>query len=367
MDRLWEGLIDGGTVMMPLDSYDWSEKYGWLADRWGLNWQIALGKHADVGRTVTPSLLFGGDAAGQAEAAIEHYTSVFPGATRRRDHAPRRQRQGRRRHGHARPVPHRRPGAHGDGQRRGRRFAFNEAVSLLVNCEDQAEIDRLWSALSAVPEAEACGWLKDRFGVSWQIVPRALGEMMTSGDRAAVERVIAAFMKMKKLDLPTLERAFAGTRRCRHDASRTRSRRRRPTSPRCAPCSTPSPAASTTATPGRSTATSRRTPCSPTSRRRSCTAARTRPALQAWLDGWDGPVDTTYRDLAVTVSGDLALCHGLVHTRTTRGGEEAAWWARMTTALARTGDGWRVIHDHVSVPFYMDGSDRAALDLEPQA
>ena len=89
-------------------------------------------------------------------------------------------------------------------------------------------------------------------------------------------------------------------------------------------------------------------------------------ALQAWLDGWDGPVDTSYRDLAVTVSGDLALCHGLVHTRTTRGGEEAAWWARMTTALARTDDGWRVIHDHVSVPFHMDGSFRAAIDLEPE-
>ncbi len=89
-------------------------------------------------------------------------------------------------------------------------------------------------------------------------------------------------------------------------------------------------------------------------------------ALQAWLDGWDGPVDTTYRDLAVTVSGDLAICHGLVHTQTTRGGEEAAWWARMTTALARTDDGWRVIHDHVSVPFHMDGSFRAAIDLEPE-
>lgn len=89
--------------------------------------------------------------------------------------------------------------------------------------------------------------------------------------------------------------------------------------------------------------------------------------LQAWLDGWDGPVDITYRDLAVTVEGRLALCHGLVHTRTTRAGEEAAWWARMTTALARDGDGWRVTHDHVSVPFYMDGSDRAALDLEPES
>jgi ketosteroid isomerase-like protein len=88
-------------------------------------------------------------------------------------------------------------------------------------------------------------------------------------------------------------------------------------------------------------------------------------ALQAWLDGWDGPVEVDYRDLEIRIDGGLALCHGLVHTATSRGGEPAAWWARMTTALARTDDAWLVIHDHVSVPFYMDGSDRAALDLEP--
>ena len=66
VDRLWEGLADGGKVMMPLDKYDWSERYGWVADRWGLNWQVALGRHADVGRTVTPSLLFAGEACGKA-------------------------------------------------------------------------------------------------------------------------------------------------------------------------------------------------------------------------------------------------------------------------------------------------------------
>ena len=89
-------------------------------------------------------------------------------------------------------------------------------------------------------------------------------------------------------------------------------------------------------------------------------------SLQAWMDGWDGPIETTYRDVRIVTSGDLAVCHGLVHTASTRGGEPAAWWARMTTALARTGDGWRIIHDHVSVPFYMDGSTRAAIDLEPE-
>jgi predicted 3-demethylubiquinone-9 3-methyltransferase (glyoxalase superfamily) len=210
VDRLWEGLIDGGTALMPLDKYDWSEKYGWLADRWGMTWQISLGKHADTGRTVTPSLLFGGEAAGRAEPAMELYTSAFP----------RSRIEGIRRHDGSGPDA---AGTvlHAQFQLDGQTlmamdsaaphaFTFNEAVSLLVNCDDQAEIDRLWSALSAVPEAEACGWLKDRFGVSWQITPRVLGEMMASGDPAAVERLTAAFMRMKKLDLPALERAFAG-------------------------------------------------------------------------------------------------------------------------------------------------------------
>jgi ketosteroid isomerase-like protein len=87
---------------------------------------------------------------------------------------------------------------------------------------------------------------------------------------------------------------------------------------------------------------------------------------QAWLDGWGGPVELTDRDLVIHVDGDLAICHGLQHTRTqTRDGEDAAWWCRTTLALARTDQGWRITHAHSSVPFYMDGSDRAATDLEP--
>jgi len=209
VERLWEGLIDGGTALMPLDKYDWSGKYGWLADRWGLNWQIGLGKHQNTGRTVTPSLLFAGGAAGKAEAAIEHYTSVFPGSTvdgiRRHDGSA-KDAAGTVMHAQFRidgQAIMAMDSAEADAD-------FTEAVSLIVRCEDQAEIDRLWSAMSAVPQAEACGWLKDRFGVSWQVVPHRLETMMSAGDQTAIERVMAAFMKMKKLDLATLERAFAG-------------------------------------------------------------------------------------------------------------------------------------------------------------
>ena len=89
-------------------------------------------------------------------------------------------------------------------------------------------------------------------------------------------------------------------------------------------------------------------------------------ATQNWLDGWDGPVEVEFRDLNVKVDGDLALCHGLQFVRThTREGEEAAWWSRITVALARMPAGWLIIHEHTSVPFYMDGSFRAAIDLDP--
>jgi predicted 3-demethylubiquinone-9 3-methyltransferase (glyoxalase superfamily) len=89
-------------------------------------------------------------------------------------------------------------------------FAFNEAISLIVNCDSQDEIDRYWSALSAAPEAEQCGWLKDKFGLSWQITPGDLEEMLRSSSEAQVDRVTQAFLPMKKLDIETLRRAYEG-------------------------------------------------------------------------------------------------------------------------------------------------------------
>ena len=93
----------------------------------------------------------------------------------------------------------------------GPHFKLSPAMSLLVNCADQTEVDRLWERLTADGGEESqCGWLTDRFGVSWQITPVALGEMMNSSDAAAVERVTEAFLQMKKLDVPALEKAFRG-------------------------------------------------------------------------------------------------------------------------------------------------------------
>ncbi len=87
---------------------------------------------------------------------------------------------------------------------------FNHSISFIVNCADQAEVDRLWDALGDGGTIEQCGWLKDRWGLSWQIVPVALGEMMKDPDRERARRVAEAMLQMKKLDVAGLERAYAG-------------------------------------------------------------------------------------------------------------------------------------------------------------
>jgi predicted 3-demethylubiquinone-9 3-methyltransferase (glyoxalase superfamily) len=211
VDALWAALSEGGRVMMPLGEYPWSPKYGWLSDRYGVSWQISLGERAQVGgQTIAPSLLFVGSAHGKAEAALERYTSIFPGSRV----------EGVLHHDGSGPDPagtvmHAQFYLGGEtfmvmDSAHDHDFGFSEAVSFLVRCDTQDEIDHYFTALSAVPEAEQCGWVKDEFGVSWQIVPGTLLDMMLDPDPAKVERVTNAFMAMKKLDLEALKRAYAG-------------------------------------------------------------------------------------------------------------------------------------------------------------
>ena len=89
-------------------------------------------------------------------------------------------------------------------------FTFSEAISFLINCETQDEVDRLWDALSAGGEEQPCGWLRDRFGLSWQIVPRVLGELLGGSDPEGSQRAMQAMLKMKKLDIQTLQDAYVG-------------------------------------------------------------------------------------------------------------------------------------------------------------
>ncbi|MDB5170213.1 MAG: yteG [Candidatus Saccharibacteria bacterium] len=89
-------------------------------------------------------------------------------------------------------------------------FKMNEAVSFTVDCADQAEVDYFWERLSAVPESEQCGWCKDKFGVSWQIIPKRLGELLSDPDKEKANRAMQAMMKMHKIDVAALESAFEG-------------------------------------------------------------------------------------------------------------------------------------------------------------
>ena len=210
IDALWTELSAGGAVLMPLQAYEWSRKYGWLNDRYGLSWQIMLGGLEEVGQTITPSLLFVDAQRGRAEEAVSHYISVFSNSGI--DGIHRYGRGGTEPEGTIKYAQFRLNGeafmAMDSAIERG--FGFTEAISFIVRCDTQEEIDRYWQALSAVPEAEQCGWLKDRFGVSWQVVPGMLLDMLMDPDRKKVERVTHAYMQMKKFDIAALQKAYAG-------------------------------------------------------------------------------------------------------------------------------------------------------------
>lgn len=209
LDALWEKLSDGGTALMPLDRYPFSDHYGWIQDKYGVSWQLMLtDPKGDERPFIIPSLMFVGENTGKADEAIDFYVSAFQDAKR----------------GISVPYPEGEApvedakimfadfmlekqwfAAMDSGRKH--HFAFNEAVSLLVRCQSQEEIDAYWSKLSAVPESEQCGWLKDRYGVSWQIAPVYMDEVMLSGDEEKIARLTQAFLPMKKLDLAALKQA----------------------------------------------------------------------------------------------------------------------------------------------------------------
>lgn len=210
LSKLWEKLIDGGTALMPLQEYPFSKWYGWVQDQYGLSWQLILTNQDGEKRPfIVPSFLFVGEAYGKAGDAVDYYLSVFKDSKL----------------GQMIKYP---SGANpnnegtvmfsdfslsntwfnamdGVGEHD---FKFNEAISFMVSCDTQEEIDYFWEKLSYVKEAEQCGWLKDKFGISWQIVPTRMSEMMDTGTPEQNKLVTEAFLKMKKFDINTLERAF---------------------------------------------------------------------------------------------------------------------------------------------------------------
>ena len=205
ISRLWKSLLEGGSVLMELDKYEWSNIYGWLQDKYGVTWQLSFGGMEKTDQKFSPVLMFTDKQAGKAEQAIHFYTSVFKNSKII---------------GISRYIK-------GENDVEGtvkhaefslgnqvfmsmdssfmHRFSFNEAISFVVDCETQEEIDYYWDKLTEGGEEIQCGWLKDRFGVSWQIVPVILSELMS--DPSKSERVTNALLQMKKFDIEKLVNA----------------------------------------------------------------------------------------------------------------------------------------------------------------
>jgi predicted 3-demethylubiquinone-9 3-methyltransferase (glyoxalase superfamily) len=199
LDELWAKLIDGGEAMMPLDTYPFSQRYGWVKDRYGLTWQLILNDaDAEPRPFIVPSLMFSKEQTNHAEEALNYYLSVFKEAGQETKPGTL-----------ARYTEDTGPAKAGslmyaDFMLAGQWFAamdsgveqnvsFNEAVSFAVACKDQAEIDYFWEKLSSVPESEQCGWCKDKYGLVWQIVPENMEELMKKPG------AFAKMMPMKKL------------------------------------------------------------------------------------------------------------------------------------------------------------------------
>lgn len=210
IESTWNKLIEGGKALMEYNTYPWAKKYGWLQDKYGLSWQLSWSDNHQMGQKITPLLMFTQGMAGKTKEALTDYTSIFPNSK----------------------IEMMMPYEKGEGDTEGfikharftlngqnfmamdssgpHQFTFNEGISLVVHCDTQEEIDMYWEKLSAMPESEQCGWLKDKYGLSWQIIPSIMNEMMMSGDKETIDRVTQAFLKMKKFDIATLKKAYEG-------------------------------------------------------------------------------------------------------------------------------------------------------------
>lgn len=210
--KFWTKLAEKGRVLMELSEYPWSKKYGWVRDRFGVTWQIYLSDNK-VDQRIVPTLMFIHHNNGKALEAINRYTDIFPnskvgGILKYGDGV------GNETHEIPENVQH------ADFEINGytifcmdnsydHQFDFNEGISLVVMTDDQEETDHLWNSLTADGGMESqCGWLKDKFGVSWQIVPKRLLELMNGEDRMKGIKVMQAMMGMQKIVIKDLENAY---------------------------------------------------------------------------------------------------------------------------------------------------------------
>jgi predicted 3-demethylubiquinone-9 3-methyltransferase (glyoxalase superfamily) len=207
VNDLWSRLSKGGKVFMELNKYPFSELYGWVQDKFGVSWQLILSEESPI---IVPSLLFTGNVKGKAEEAINYYMSIF-------------------RMSSVDMIVHYEPGEAGpegmvkysaftiNGQKfvamdsgNDVQYEFSPAISFVINCDTQDQIDYYWDHLTEGGDvrAQVCGWLADKYGVSWQVVPAEIGLWTSDPKKSGL--VMGELMKMKKLDLNRLRSAYTG-------------------------------------------------------------------------------------------------------------------------------------------------------------
>jgi predicted 3-demethylubiquinone-9 3-methyltransferase (glyoxalase superfamily) len=203
IETLWQQLSMQAQIMMPLSKYDWSERYGFLQDKYGLAWQLMKGKYSDVNQKITPTLLFVGKHFGKAEAAVKYYTEVIqPSAVDGMLFYTENEGPAAGSVKHSQFVLDGKAFMAMDGFGE-HPFCFSEGISFVIECDNQIEIDYFWNTLTSNGGQESmCGWLKDKFGVSWQIIPRDIGVMLT--DSKTGQKAMEALMKMKKIEIADL-------------------------------------------------------------------------------------------------------------------------------------------------------------------
>ena len=203
LNTIWEKLIVEGKILMPLDAYPWSKKYGWCADKYGVNWQLMLGHESSC--KVVPNLMFCGDNNGSAKEAIEFYTQLFKHSEiiqMSKYEKGEADTEGNIKYAQfeLNNLPFCAMDSSGPHA-----FTFNEAVSFIIMVDTQDEIDYYWNHFAEKGAPGRCGWIKDKFGVSWQIIPTVLGKFMSNP--ATAPKATYAFLQMSKFIIADLEKA----------------------------------------------------------------------------------------------------------------------------------------------------------------
>jgi predicted 3-demethylubiquinone-9 3-methyltransferase (glyoxalase superfamily) len=209
IEKVYKKLCEGGKILFPLDKYDWSPRYAWVVDKFGLSWQLDVEKINSF-QKILPALLFVNEKAQRVKEAAAFYGSVFPNSKIMMEY------------------PHDKSAGMPEGTLLFAQFKisdylfnamsggtikhefdFDEAFSFVVDCKDQEEVDYYWNKLTSDGGQESmCAWLKDKFGVSWQIVPKVLIEMLGDKNPLKAQKAMQAMLQMKKIIIKDLEKAY---------------------------------------------------------------------------------------------------------------------------------------------------------------